>query len=1483
VTDRPVPGKARATTTLGRDESHREATLPRIDRQLAGGVRRDIAAPPPMLLLPLRLEYRVFERAVPVRLAANVAAMFANDRDVVLEQRVDPQRAATIRRERVAETAAAPPARDWHLDATRATFTTRREIWFRWYPEEDFSLHGVAPISPAEADALSRFDEARGSKAWYELDDPAVISAWQSLSREVAPERALHLIRHRADPGDANYLDKLGRIALLPERVGLFAVDDHGVVSALAQGAAIDPQLRYSIANVQQAGWHTDFDAAIAAGMGLRIADDTVVQRALDAAWIVAVGLNGADASAAVAELIDDAVANGAFAFLRQDTPTNNTPQEPTPYQAPRADLVAFLRTAADAERGVLASPLAQSAEVFAEALGLDVGHVATAPNSGDLAFEDARAMLHVVGPALIDTAVDHVAALAGISEEAIIDLFAEAIVARGPLPPVRFGKNPYGVLPIVHLESLTPLGSDAQTEQTVEAFVRTFAEVLGAQAEAAADATVPVLHPGDPNAAATLETILKLNPVSRRVDVGTQGQSDFRGLGCPYVTGPVRPAAAYLADLAQQRIAALPDPTAGDTDYPLLYRLARLTLAKTVLNSATADPGLAGIALSTRIAFTPEERARVDRATTNVTSRPLSSLAVSAIPGFGGSRADALRTASGRFLAGLQRLQAIANEPDGIPRLETLLMETIDLFQNRIDAWATGIAYRRLVKRRRAGRDGLTGGYWGMLGRLRRASVTGGTDGFLQAPSPHQAVTAAILRSAHLRHADTGAFAIGLDSARVRRGLELLDTLQAGISPAEALGYIAERKLHDRHQDILIFALRDKFPLRDPRDDSAIETNLHDGLAFMNANVAAVFPADDVPALEALHRELREVFDALADVVLAEAAHLRGMGQADAANAWLQVLSGETIPGIPSVLRTRRNGHGSTHRVAVLLEPPGAPPPGAGPREVAEPVFAAFVDGRLAGFDTALVEVSIQRADGSGVDTTQFRLAGDLGMRPIDLLIGGEAEVLLRARHHLVDRWRTDNATQTALGPLPDRGLVTFINRTRPVTVDLDAGSTSVRTLLNTAGELRRAATLGRNLEPSDLSAAADPAVKLTDDVERDLLVGSATALEGRAAALSAAIAADTAALRAAGAPVVAAARNCRRLMDAQADEAMTALAILGLEALRPALDASLLAVSHYAEPGALRLMTTADMIADPDDLERFLNALAGKLAAKAARLDSAASAGAPAVAREARALRDAFVAALRFALDGDALRLFPPIARVGATTPLLDPNPPRVAPALAEWSPVRAKVRRVATLFADAAWDAYQTSAAATGADQPDADERADEGIAPRARLFGTFVAENDPAAAGSFTGFVADEWAERRPSRLQQTGIAVNYDSPQSEPPHVLLLCEPSGPDAPAWSPDAAAAMVAETIGLMKQRALAAQDRAVGGPLLPFANQVPFEQQGDGTSEARIPVKKFKPVPGGAVHFDGEFVVDQTSRDVGPSGRGVSEISGFSKVRE
>ena len=75
------------------------------------------------------------------------------------------------------------------------------------------------------------------------------------------------------------------------------------------------------------------------------------------------------------------------------------------------------------------------------------------------------------------------------------------------------------------------------------------------------------------------------------------------------------------------------------------------------------------------------------------------------------------------------------------------------------------------------------------------------------------QATTAALLRSAYLRHKADGAFEVDLSSRRVRRALTLLDVLRKGLTLEEALGLRGERWLHDNKLSRLTFDSRRVFP----------------------------------------------------------------------------------------------------------------------------------------------------------------------------------------------------------------------------------------------------------------------------------------------------------------------------------------------------------------------------------------------------------------------------------------------------------------------------------------------------------------------------------------------------------------------------------------------------------------------------------------------------------------------------------------------
>lgn len=1433
-------------------------------------VKRALGTAAPLLLLPLRLEYRVVDAATPIRMTAAVSALFRDAAAATVRHIVRPPASAAGHGVRPAS---APLAVD------ELALTTQKEIWFRWFPEDDFAQRGVAPATDEEAQALASFKAMLADKPWYDATDTTVVSAWQTLSRTIAPERAVYLLRYGA-AGNPQWTASLGDITLLPARVTLFAIAPNGTVTALASGAPI-ADVRYTPDALQDGGWLTSFDVALSKGMGCRVSDAQLVEAALAAEWIVAAGLASGDAAAAVSTLLSDAIANGAFEFLDQDTPTNNSGSTRSGLIGPRADIPTFLARATQNETGALESSLEQAADLLGEALQMPAAVVRNASGAADTALEDARAMLYVVGPVLFDSVAQGVVDWSGLQEDAVLDFFAQSIATRGTLPPARFGKNPYGILPVTRVADVEPFAFDTPDEARIDGLLKKF---LGAARTALLDpaqAPPPVIAPGDPDVAEKLEDILKVNAVSRRLDVADTGSDATKALRCAYVANPDWQPADYLASLRQKPLRDLPDPDESDPAPPLLYRLARLSLEKNVVLPVVVNTLTTGT-LSLRTMRAPGADPVADARRNLLAS--VSALSIAGGAGIAGTGADvaaAVRRMAARLAQGLTQLEAVAARPAGAARLEILLMETIDLFQHRIDAWATGLAYRRIVRRRRAGRTGLAGGYYGLLGRLRPSSATAGTDGYIQAPSPPQAATAALLRSAYLRHG-AGPFAIDLSSARLRRAQSYLDLLRKGLSMSEALGLAGERELHQQHRDDLIFPLRQQLPLRNVNDGASLEIRLFDGLQFLDADLA-VFAPEMHATLAQLQATLADNLDTLADLVLAEAVHQRAHGHAGAANAWLQVLSGQPVSGDPAVVRTVRSGHASSHRVLWLLDPAAA---GNAARAIAEPALAALAAAALDGFEGCSVAIEISPADATPAATVTARLAADLGLEPIDLLIGGESEVRLRALNFALRRWSRDAGLQQLLGPLPHKNLVSWLARQRPMVVRTDGGSPSAASLIQRATSLRGIVQSARVLEPSDLNAAAPPVQRLTDAVTAELLAESATVLAARANALALRVGTDTASARTALSRFLAKARNYRNGIDAALAASELDMRFAEAETARVAFDEALVAVSRYGEPAALRIFATGEVALAPDDFAPVFGAILDRLDAKLAQLTAAAQAVAtpPANAAAARRAVATLTQALRSALDGEALPILPVVRKRAETTAETDfSSGSAVAGALAEWAPLRARVRNVQAFASTLApVRTYQVTEAATSTGDPDGDTRP-ESEAPRPRYYGTFLADRTfVAGAGLYAGLVIDEWAEQRPSRSQTTGVAINYDSPQSEAPNCLLLCEPATGDETTWSELGAARMVAETIGWMKIRALPSQRRLSPGGQLPQINQIPFKP-GPGNGTRRVPTAPLIRVPGNVGVLEGTFVLAAAGEPAGLAATGAREISRLSRTEE
>ncbi|SEM21515.1 hypothetical protein SAMN04488077_10328 [Roseovarius tolerans] len=1413
----------------------------------------------PLALLPLALEYRFMKVNVPVKI---------KDTGDIREAIKPFEAARGLKSLAKRQEAAAKKAATLDRFAKRsAKFETRKfeqaeQLWVRWYPDEGFAEEGIAPMSEDEAAAKRAFEEAIGGRPWWDMSDAEVSAQWQHFVSGVGACRAVHLMRAGDAAGDADYQARIGRIAALPGKVALYGVIE-GTVEYLAEGGKIPANTKaaasvvsYTPEAADPGGWLVDFETAVNHGMGVRIDDPETIKRARAADWIIAVGLAGSGARDEIEALLRSHVATGAFGVIPQDSATNNSPDGLSYLNRPEADLAGFTPRATALEGGGYGSGKTHAADLLAEAFDLPQAELRKAVDGDDTGFEDARAMLRVIGPALLDSALDGVSQVPGVTEDAFIEIMAASIAARGALPAIRVGRNAMGVLPMTEIGAFKPdaPGQDDATKK-VHDFLTRYSQFNRAFLPPQADASVPVIKPGDPESADTLFDILSTTRVSKRIDVSGVGANadDIKGLGCPYVDGGQAKyrASSYLVALRETPLADLPDPDLRNRRWPLLYRLARLTLERNIKSWVLKDvfetsdsgsgpgggrPHILDLELNTVTDLKLRRQLQViDKTMSGFSAGSAGRLG----PGGIGLEAidsrviEKVSRLNQDFAAALRQLESIARRPQGRAHLEVLLCEVIDLFQHRVDAFATGLAYARLKADRQAGQTGLAGGYYGFIGKLRPESATGGSDGYIQAPSVPQAQTAALLRSAYLRHRGGGAFSIDLGSGRTRRALRLMDLIGKGHDLQEGLGLRGERWLHDMKHDALILQLRARYPLEGEREDGITARRVFNGLAFVDD------PQTQGP-LKALQAVLADDLDALADIVMAEAVHRRALGQGDAANAWLQVLSGHPPPGQPLFLKTQRLGQGSSYRVSLMLDEV-APEPKARPREIAEPGLAGFAAQVFDGFGEARLEMSLSApastAGGPGpTSTVSLRLAEDLGMAPIDLVIGGASEVQVRAKAAIARQLMQQPALLAQLGDVqPGDGLAFDVN--------LSAGQPSLEELLQRAELIRKTAKNGRSLDHADLNASADIRNGELPEAEAIMAVAyGISALRERIKLLHARMKA-----------VLDAANNAISVFET---EVLEALRVIDSGVGQPEIDRAMERVEQhravllgrflepladYGMPGALRHFTSAEAVEDPEAVIGRLRDMTARMETQKARLAAAlrdpAATGHASLA-DAKGDLQGCVAALQQALDGEAMIILPPVPRnLPALQPVVDAAA-GVSEALDPWGARRPNTGRAAQLASLAGRSGFRSRREATiDPDDLQADPRPVE-EAPQVRHHGMFLSGDTLMERKMpVCGIVCDEWSLQRPSQTQPAGIAINYDSPQSEAPHAILLGVAPHDGVRNWTGLRAARLVFETINWMKIRALSSHERAFPGAALPGANVIAHKTDGD-QDRARIP---------------------------------------------
>lgn len=972
--------------------------------------------------------------------------------------------------------------------------------------------------------------------------------------------------------------------------------------------------------------WLTDFNRAVQVGMGLRIPLTDQTRGGVDRLIVFGLrqGSTPAQTAADLTGLITHQLRSpGGYALLPQGTPTNNSEHLPAGQDsATEAD--AALRAIAVPHTLAAAGPTAWTSrsdgQQFAELLGLDPVVLAGMPNAAGTDQRDARAANTALWPAtwgyFLRTALNPILSPAVV--DATRDFFLRYVSGRGPLPAIKIGRQPYGLLPTTAFSRLTwPDSAKAGHRRGLN-------RVLSAAAQdwAAATASVPRLpRPGtgtvDPEQ--LLLDILALHPSSaeyhQRYARGVEdlfNRENLGGLGgtvlpeldrigmpdpvralltrfgypdtgrpndpdllrklfvdfqqpllAPLIddrplseTDPVRAYASdgrnylrWLADAAGSSLDTirLEADFAGGTPPPtLLYLLLRHAVLLGWADAARALAVAAGVAGPGELAADPPfVHIKIPAAGQALASESRFRRLYSAEPAITGDPTrlvvdhvpTVLRTspATAELAEQVDALGLLADLPTA--KLERVLAEHLDLATYRLDAWRLGLATERLAELRygpdgtSAARPGLHLGAYGWLEDVRPRSeplqpvtltgplaqaFAGGTPllqdpanaGFVHAPSPAHARTAAVLRAGYVANAtpgNPGAFAVNLSSERVRTALGLLDGLRQGQSLGALLGYQLERGLHDRYGqaevDQFIDALRQQFPLRAGKigettteasqnaDITLVEArNVVDGLALVRHVTRNEVPDDykfgidslpdatpeQAAAITAEVKRLIDLNDALADLAVAEGTHQALSGNTERATATLDAYAKDGFPADPAIIRTPRSGVNLTHRFGLRLTPGLNSNQGSPPRAQAEPAVNNWLAKVLPDDDEIAVLVTWTDPSNGHAEKTVVTM-DDVDLSPIDLL------------------WTVRSAGQAAMTDLEDRIIGVVVDRSHPrpdaeLTIQFTTrinGKVTFFELSPLVNALRTLLTTARPLKVSDqVPAATDtPVARSADD----------------------------------------------------------------------------------------------------------------------------------------------------------------------------------------------------------------------------------------------------------------------------------------------------------------------------------------------------------------------------------------------------------------
>ena len=330
-------------------------------------------------------------------------------------------------------------------------------------------------------------DEIRWGTALWQASasttsaDPAMLG---QLADRYGATRALWVATATRDPATVTTRPAAWtRPALaraLPDRWLAIAYDRDGHCAGTSYGLLIHPRpLPLGVGpadNLPATGppsdpgssWLIDFAAAEQAGMGLRV--KIAPSAAAGLAQILVLGVHAGpgtgDAADELTALLSAHRYSDGLELIPPGTPAHATQDAQPGYSTDTGD-PAGLAALLDAGP----PPPGSDALALADALGIGAAVFTSGDGSGQQ-DQDAQAMNTLIWAALADPFLD-LLGLTGPARDEVRGHFISTVRARGPLPPFRAGRQPYGVLPVL------PASQLAASTEPAERLIATMLQAL--------------------------------------------------------------------------------------------------------------------------------------------------------------------------------------------------------------------------------------------------------------------------------------------------------------------------------------------------------------------------------------------------------------------------------------------------------------------------------------------------------------------------------------------------------------------------------------------------------------------------------------------------------------------------------------------------------------------------------------------------------------------------------------------------------------------------------------------------------------------------------------------------------------------------------------------------------------------------------------------------------------------------------------------